>query len=451
MLQFLASANSTKGIIEYVNPAFTTITGYSREEAIGQNPRILNSGEQGQEIYSNLWATISQGKPWKGRFINKKKNGNHFVEDVNISPIFSPDGTIINYIAAKRDITEQLLTEEKYQQAQKMEVVGQLAGGVAHDFNNMLAIILGQAEIALLKIKPGDPLEKRLQEIKTAANRSSTLTQQLLGFARKQSRQPQVLNLNDTVATMLTMLKRLIGEHLELRWAAEADHSSVDMDPGHLDQILTNLIINARDAIDGTGVISVKTSQVELDEIFCQNHPGSRSGKYILLKISDSGCGIDQEIIDRIFDPFFTTKGIGKGTGLGLSMVFGLVKQNNGYIDVHSTPEQGSTFNLYFPQVQTEKDLLPQPDKKNLLQGTETILIVEDETSLLEVTAAMLEESGYRVLSAQGPFAAIQLAEKHKGEKLCDNRILKTFKKESKALRYFRGNCKKNIAVIEFK
>ena len=403
-----------KGMIEYVNPAFTTVTGYTRDEIIGQNPRILNSGEQNDSVYSELWQTITQGKTWKGRLVNKKKDGTLFTEDTTISPIFDSSGKIINFVAAKRDITEQLLTEEKYRHAQKMEAIGQLAGGVAHDFNNMLAIILGQVEIALLKIESGDPLEKRLQEIRIAANRSSNLTQQLLGFARKQSRQAQVLNLSDTVATMLIMLKRLIGEHLELRWTAEAELPLVDIDPGHFNQILTNLIINARDAIDGIGVISVKTRQVFLDEKFCQDHPGSYSGEYVLLKVNDTGCGMSQEILDEIFNPFFTTKGIGKGTGLGLSMVFGLVKQNNGYISVNSTPGQGSTFDLYFPRVQIEEDLTIQPERTTLIRGTETILVVEDESSLLEVTTAMLTELGYRVLSAHGPFAAIQLAEKHK-------------------------------------
>ncbi|MCD6581906.1 MAG: PAS domain S-box protein [Desulfuromusa sp.] len=403
-----------KGTIEYVNPAFTVATGYSNTEAIGQNPSILNSGEQADSVYSELWESITQGRTWKGRLINKKKDGNYFTEDATISPIFNSAGTIVNFVAAKRDITEQLLTEEKYRHAQKMEAMGQLAGGVAHDFNNMLAIILGQVEIALLKILPDNPLKKRLQEIKIAANRSSNLTQQLLGFARKQSRQSQILNLSDTVATMLTMLKHLIGEQLELRWSAEAELPLVDIDPGHFDQILTNLIINARDAIDGAGVISVKTRQVLLDETFCQNHPGSRTGEYILLDISDSGCGMSQEVLDKIFDPFFTTKEIGKGTGLGLSMVFGLIKQNNGYIIVNSTPEQGSTFSLYFPRIQIKEEPSIHSDNEILLDGTETILVVEDETALLDITTSMLTESGYRVLSAQGPFAAIQLAEKYK-------------------------------------
>ena len=405
----------TDGTIEYVNPMFTAITGYNREEAIGQNPRILNSGKTDPAVFRDLWQTVTQKKTWKGRFINKKKSGELFTENVTISPILNSAGTTTNYVAVKRDITEQLLTEEKYQQAQKMEAVGQLAGGVAHDFNNMLAIILGQVEIALMKIPPGDPLEKRLQEIKSAANRSSTLTQQLLGFARKQSRQPQVLNLSDTVATMLAILKRLIGENLELRWLAEAENPLVDIDPGHFNQILTNLIINARDSIYGTGVITVKAKETILTNKFCSEHPGSTPGYYIQLSISDTGCGMGDDVLQKIFDPFFTTKGIGKGTGLGLSMVFGLVKQNNGYIDVISKPEEGSTFNLYFPQVQLEKKQILQFNDKGLVHGNETILVVEDERSLLDITITMLTTAGYSVLSAQGPFAGIQLAEKHKG------------------------------------
>ena len=406
-----------KGIIEYVNPAFTTITGYSHEEAIGKNPRILNSGEQDQSVYAEMWETITHGEAWQGRFINKKKDGSRFIEDVTISPILGSNGEIINFVAAKRDITEQLQVEEKYQQAQKMEAIGQLAGGVAHDFNNMLAIIIGQVEIALLKTDLSDPIRKRLNEINVAATRSADLTRQLLGFARKQNHNPEILNLNDTIATTLAMLKRLIGEQLALNWQPESVAPITKIDPGHFNQILTNLIINARDAITGSGTITVKTNRMTFDSEFCQDHPGSVPGEYVSVEIRDTGCGIAADIIDKVFDPFFTTKGVGEGTGLGLSMVFGLVKQNNGYIVVHSTPNQGATFTIYFP---IPKEIITDPETtetNELACGNETILVVEDELSLLDVTTSILTEAGYTIIPVDDPLIAINKA-KNQSDKI---------------------------------
>jgi len=401
---------SNTGIIEYVNPAFTAITGYSREEAIGNNPRILNSGEQDLTIYKEMWATITHGNAWQGRFINKKKDGSRFTEDVTISPIFGSNGEIVNFVAAKRDITDQLQVEEKYQQAQKMEAIGQLAGGVAHDFNNMLAIIIGQVEIAMLKTDTGNPIRKRLNEINVAAKRSADLTRQLLGFARKQNHNPEIINLNDTIATTLAMLKRLIGEQLELNWQPESVAPITKIDPGHFNQIITNIIINARDAITGSGTITVKTNRMIFDEEFCLDHPGSILGEYVLIEVSDTGCGMEAAIIDKIFDPFFTTKEVGDGTGLGLSMVFGLIKQNNGYIVVDSIPNQGSTFSIYFPSPKAAVTKPEETESNELIRGTETILVVEDELSLLDVTTSILAEAGYSIISAADPLTALRLA-----------------------------------------
>ncbi len=407
---------NNKGIIEYVNPAFTTITGYSREEAIGNNPRMLNSGEQDQSVYAEMWETITHGDAWQGRFINKKKDGSRFIEDVTISPILGANGDIINFVAAKRDITEQLQVEDKYQQAQKMEAIGQLAGGVAHDFNNMLAIIIGQVEIALLKTDSSDPIRKRLNEINVAAKRSADLTRQLLGFARKQNHNPEILNLNDTIATTLAMLKRLIGEQLELNWQPESVAPITKIDPGHFNQILTNLIINARDAITGSGTITVKTNRLTFDSEFCLDHPGSLPGEYVSIAVSDTGSGMEADIIDKVFDPFFTTKGVGEGTGLGLSMVFGLIKQNNGYIVVDSAPNQGATFTTYFP-IPKEAIIDPGATETNeLVCGNETILVVEDELSLLDVTTSILTEAGYTIIPTDDPLTAI-----HKAKSQPDN------------------------------
>jgi len=403
------------GNIEYVNPAFTAITGYSQQEAIGKNARILNRGEQEKSVYTELWATITAGKTWRGRFINKKKDGTRFIESVTISPITDTTGKIINYVASKRDITEQLQTQEQYQQAQKMEAFGQLAGGISHDFNNMLAVIIGQVEIALMEIPPDDPMKRRLQAISTAANRSAELTRQLLGFARKQRYRPEILNLNDSVETILLMLKRLIGEQLELHWHPETELPETKIDPGHLNQILTNLIVNARDAITGSGAITVRTEPYFFDATFCSNHPGSSPGEYVLLEIRDTGCGMDQGTLERIFDPFFTTKGADKGTGLGLSMVFGLVKQNHGYISVDSTLTQGSTFSLYFPTLQSKKGLSDQVKKQPMMHGNETILIVEDEPALLDIATSILTAAGYTILATTDPLEAMTLANEHHG------------------------------------
>lgn len=399
-----------KGIIEYVNTAFTKITGYSREEAIGKNPRILNSGEQDKSVYAEMWATINQGDAWQGRFINKKKDGSRFIEDVTISPILGQGGEIVNFVAAKRDITDQLQVQEKYQQAQKMEAIGQLAGGVAHDFNNMLAIIIGQVEIAMLKTDTDNPIRKRLNEINVAAKRSADLTRQLLGFARKQNHNPEIINLNDTIATTLAMLKRLIGEQLELNWQPESVAPITKIDPGHFNQIITNIIINARDAITGSGTITVKTNRMTFDDEFCLEHPGSIPGEYVLIEVNDTGCGMEAGIIDKIFDPFFTTKDVGDGTGLGLSMVFGLIKQNNGYIVVDSIPNQGSTFSIYFPIPKAVVTKPEETESNELIRGSETILVVEDELSLLDVTTAILTEAGYSIIPAADPHTALRLA-----------------------------------------
>ncbi len=401
--------------IVYVNPAFTEVTGYTREKALGQNPRILQSGQTDEDLYTEMWQTLLNKQTWKGRFVNKKKNGSLLIEDVNISPILNSAGETVNYIAAKRDITDQLSTEEQYRQSQKLEAVGQLAGGIAHDFNNMLAIIIGQTELALRKAQADDPLSQRLQNIKKAALRSSKLTQQLLGFARKQPSQPRVLNINEVIGETLKMLQRLVGENIDLAWQAETENILIKIDPSHLDQILTNLVINARDAIKNTGIISVSTSYSVMDETFCKYNAGAQPGDYVQLIVRDNGCGMTPEVQKKIFDPFFTTKQTGQGTGLGLAMVFGLVKQNRGYITAESVISEGTTFNLYFPVAHTIKKESSGDDEEEIIPGTETILIVEDEADLLEISTSMLQEAGYTVLFSQDPAKALDIAKEYNG------------------------------------
>ncbi len=305
-----------EGIIQYVNPAFERTTGYLREEAIGQNWRILKSGKQGPVFYQHLWETISSGQTWKGRIINMRKDGTLYTEEATISPVCDASGHVLNYVAVKHDITEHLQLAEQFKQAQKMESVGRLAGGVAHDYNNMLSVILGYTEMALDKVGPSESLHADLKEIYDAAKRSTEVTRQLLAFARKQTISPKILDLNDTVEGMLKMLRRLIGEDIDLAWRPGSGLGWIKMDPAQIDQMLANLCVNARDAINGVGKVTVETHMASFDEDYCASHAGFVPGEYVQLAVSDDGCGMDKETLDSIFEPFFTTKDVNQGTGL---------------------------------------------------------------------------------------------------------------------------------------
>jgi signal transduction histidine kinase/CheY-like chemotaxis protein len=322
------------------------------------------------------------------------------------------------------DITARKKSEEEHTrlqaqliQAQKIESIGRLAGGVAHDFNNILSVILGYTDMALQDVGPDQPLHADLLEIRHAVNRSSNLTRQLLAFARKQTTAPRVLDLNEIVEEMLKMLRRLIGEDIDLVWMPGKHLQSVKMDPSQLDQILANLCVNARDAIANVGKVTIETANVNLNEEDCSLHPDCIPGDYVLLSVGDDGCGMEQDTLANIFDPFFTTKDIGTGTGLGLSTVYGIVKQNNAYIDVTSKPGIGTRFMIYLPQhmdhAEPARDIA-MPEKP-IVRGAETILLVEDESSNLEMYRRMLAALGYRVLAAATPEECIRLAWENAG------------------------------------
>ncbi len=406
----------TQPAIQYVNPAFTTVTGYAREEVIGKNPRILNSGEQDEAFYRTMWDTLTRGATWRGRFVNKKKDGTQYTVESVISPIQDDSGQIVNYVAVKRDITEEIRLEAQLRQSQKMESVGRLAGGVAHDFNNMLGAILGYTEMAIEKTPVTAPLRGDLEEVRKAAERSASLTRQLLAFARKQTIAPRTLDLNETIAGLLKMLRRLIGEDIQLAWHPGVHLWPVKMDPGQIDQILANLCVNARDAIAGVGTITIETENKIFDEEYCVHHMGFTPGAYVLLMVSDNGHGIDKETQDKLFEPFFTTKEIGKGTGLGLATTYGVVKQNNGFINVYSELGQGTTFKVYLPRHHTPVETIPQQGPAQAApDGNETILLVEDELAILRMVTTILERHGYNVLAASTPGEAIRLARQHAG------------------------------------
>lgn len=334
------------------------------------------------------------------------------------------EGRIKRMAGIVQDITGLKKAEEErekinaqFLQAQKMESVGRLAGGVAHDYNNMLSVIIGYAEMAMEKLNPADPLYADMEEILKAAERSKDITRQLLAFSRQQAIAPRQLDLNETVEGMLKMLRRLIGEDIDLAWLPSGRKCPLQMDPTQLGQILANLCVNARDAIGTVGKITIETDTKFLDEGYCAEHPDCHPGSYVVLSVSDDGCGMDRETQLHLFEPFFTTKEIGKGTGLGLATVYGIVKQNNGFIYVYSEPGQGSIFKICLPRhedvtVEAKKKEVTAPDAR----GNETILLVEDEKPMLRMTTLMLERLGYRILAAETPNDAIHLAKKYSGE-----------------------------------
>lgn len=324
-------------------------------------------------------------------------------------------GDVAGALSTARDITEQRALEEQFRQAQKMESVGRLAGGVAHDFNNNLQAILGYTDMALALTPPGTLLREDLSEIRKAAERSAELTRQLLAFARKQTVNPEALDLNETVAGMLGMLRRIIGEDIALVWEPGKDLWAVEMDLVQVDQVLANLAVNARDAIQGPGSLTIRTGNVVLDENRLTTHPGVSPGEYVLLTLSDDGTGMDREVLDHLFEPFFTTKEMGKGTGLGLATVYGIVQQNRGLIEVDTATGAGTTFRIYLPRSRAVP-ASPAPREQSPEDGTETVLLAEDDRAVLDLAVSVLRRFGYTVLAAQSPQDALALARDHAGD-----------------------------------
>ena len=404
----------TSGTILYVNPAFEKITGYTRAEAYGQNPRVLKSGQHDAEFYRKLWAQLTAGQVWSGHIINKRKNGTLFEEEATISPVLDAAGKIINYVAVKRDVTREVALEEQNRQAAKMEAVGRLAGGVAHDFNNKLQIIMFNLEMLLNEVPAGHEFRAGLLDIQEAAQHSAALTRQLLTFSRKQAIEPVLLDLNTATAVSLKMLGRLVGENIQLQLVAPVAEETVFIDPGQLDQLLANLVVNARDAIPGTGTITIDLTHRTLAETDCRDRTDFvQPGEYVVLTVRDNGVGMAPEIQAHIFEPFFTTKAVGKGTGLGLATVYGIVKQNHGAITVQSAPGQGTTFSIYLPRAAAAVSASVGKIAEPMPTGTETILVVEDEASVLDLIRRTLALQGYKVLAAVTPHLAVRLCQQH--------------------------------------
>ena len=413
------------GIILDVNQSACRMFACTREDLIGGDVGRISHGEPPYDAAAaRAWdAKAREAGPQVFTWRAKRQDGSEFWVEVLLS--YSLIGGEERSIVLVRDVTDRLRVEEEREklqgqlnQAQKIESVGRLAGGVAHDFNNMLGVILGFTELALEGTTDNPPLHTALLEIRKAAERSADLTRQLLAFARKQTIAPRVLDLNETVEGMLTMLRRLIGEEVELAWRPGPALPPVRIDPTQIDQILVNLCVNARDAITGAGEVSIETGWVRLDEAYCQQHMDCTPGDHVWLAVRDNGCGMDDETLAHLFEPFFTTKGVGEGTGLGLSTLYGIVRQNNGFIQVRSAPGQGTTFTVYLPKHVAERSgptPFAAPEPATVESGHETILLVEDDPALLGMTRTMLERQGYTVLAAASPAEALRLAGERRG------------------------------------
>ena len=390
-----------------MNPAGQKLSQVSIDDIRGKRLTEIFPRVQDHGLFRALQATWKTGRPNHVPF--KKYEDDRIIQWVENRIFKIPSG---NVVAVYDDRTELMKLEERLLQAQKLEAIGNLAGGVAHDFNNMLSIISGNAELMLDDLHEDDSILPCLKEIQKAAERSKNLTQQLLAFARKQTITPVLCDLNTTIEGMLKMLSRLISEDIELIWKPKKGLWPVRVDPSQMDQILANLCVNARDAIHGTGKMTIETDNVAFDEEFCQTHENVKPGKFIRITVSDDGAGMSKEVLENLFDPFFTTKNFGKGTGLGLSTVYGIVRQNKGFIHVHSELKRGTTFDLYFP-----KDIHNVNEDKNvqsdetIIGGSETILLVEDEASILRTIERMLGRLGYTVLASSDPLAAIRMVE----------------------------------------
>lgn len=403
------------GAITYVNPAFETITGYAREEALGKNPRILKSGVMDARHYDVMWKTLRSGEVWTGHITNRRKDGRLYEAEQVISPIKNPGGDITGYLAVSQDVTRAMELEQALRQSQKMESIGRITGGVAHDFNNLLTSILGFARLIRETLEADHVCRPDVEEIIKAGERAARLTRQLLAFGQKQVVHMQALNLNDIIRQMLPLLRRSIGEDIEMVAALEENLPSIEADSGMLEQIITNLAVNARDAMPGGGTLTFRTAVLEIDEARLETLKGILPGRFVCLSIHDTGVGMTDEVRHQIFEPFFTTKPKGQGKGLGLSTVYGIVRRCRGFIEVETAPLKGAEFRLFFPVVDHAADEIPGESRGPATGGTETILVVEDEGSVRRLTVRGLTNLGYRVLEASHGGEGLHVFNRYEG------------------------------------
>ncbi len=400
------------GGIEYVNPTFTAVTGYTFDEVRGKNPRILQSGNTPVEVYKKLWQTIRAGGEWHGELQNKKKNGELFWESVSISALTDDNGKMTHFLAAKEDITSRKLLERQLLQSQKLEGVGTLAGGIAHDFNNLLAVVLGSAERLHALLADHPEMRKHVERIIQASERGSSISRQLLIFSRPDMVKLQPISLSETIREIQDLLKHFLPKSIAIHTSIEVDDGIIMGESGQIHQALLNLALNAGDAMAHKGTLTIR--EFSVDPVYIRERfAHDNTAAFVGISVSDTGVGMDADLITKIFDPFFTTKPQGKGTGLGLAMVHGIVKSHNGFIDVMSVPGEGTTVALYFPMVNSAGETGEGESTRKSQLITETILLVDDEVHLREMLAEFLTECGYNLHLASNGVDAIEIFQKH--------------------------------------
>ena len=397
---------SAEGEYIYMNQAGARMLGYDTPQAlVGKSWRVSYGPEEAERLKNEVWPALLEQGRWRGEVVGRRRDGSTFPQELSLATM--PGGALV---AVVRDISERRRLEEQFRQAQKMEAVGQLAGGVAHDFNNLLTAISGYASLVRDALPATHPAREDIAQVLAAAERASNLTRQLLAFSRRQIIAPSVVSLNDIILNLGKMLRRLVSENIEMEIIPAAELGAVRVDPGQIEQVLTNLVVNAGDAMPGGGKLTIETANVTLDAEYARQHVGVTPGEYCLLAVSDTGCGMTDDVKARIFEPFFTTKP-GRGTGLGLATCYGIVKQSGGHIWVYSEPGKGTTFKIYLPRVPGQ----PTPSLKReeplpLLRGQQTVLLVEDEPAVRSFAARILRELGYSVLEAANGSEALRLA-----------------------------------------
>jgi len=392
-----------EGSILYANSTFERMTGLARSEIVGRSSGNVRARLAPASSGREMWNTISTGHVWQGRVATRKPGGDPYTIDATVSPVRDDAGTIVNYIATLRDVSREVQLEEHFRRTQKMEALGQLAGGVAHDFNNLLTVIQLSSRLLELQVGPEDSVWKNVQRIREAGERGGNLTRQLLSFSRREMIRPQVVNLSEAVRDLSKMLQRLVREDISLEMDLSDDLWMVKIDPSQVDQVIMNLAVNASDAMPHGGTLTLRTANAVLDGAYAADNPDVQPGDYVLLEACDTGVGMDEQVKAHLFEPFFTTKEPGKGTGLGLATVFGIVTQNHGHIRVNSQVGEGTDFEIYIPRAtETVEPQLAIDGAAFAEAPTErTILLVEDDPDVRDLSAQLLSAHGYAVLTAE--------------------------------------------------